>query len=69
VHGAAALDLIVPKSKDWLDFRPRRERFAATLEAVSRSFARDPDEFARVLCRTLEQTERSLATKTAGGRP
>jgi AcrR family transcriptional regulator len=58
VHGAAALDLIVPKSKDWLDFRPRNERFAAALEAVSRSFARDPDEFARVTCRALEQAEK-----------
>ena len=28
VHGAAALDLVVPKSKDWLDFRARSERFA-----------------------------------------
>ena len=68
VHGAAALDLIVPKSKDWLDFRPRRERFAAALEAVSRSFARDPDEFARVMRQTLERAEPAGATKR-GGRP
>jgi AcrR family transcriptional regulator len=68
VHGAAALDLIVPKSKDWLDFRPRRERFAAALEAVSRSIARDPDEFARATRKALEQAERSGRTKARGGR-
>ena len=59
VHGAAALDLIVPKSKDWLDFRARKERFAAALDMVSRSIAKDPEEFSRVLRRTLEQTEKN----------
>jgi AcrR family transcriptional regulator len=68
VHGAAALDLIVPKSEGWLDFRPRRERFAAALEAVSRGFAREPDEFAKVMQRTFERAERDAAPKKAGGR-
>lgn len=68
VHGAAALDLIVPKSDGWLDFRPRRERFAAALEAVSRSFARDPDEFARVMQKTIEETGKAGVTSAKGGR-
>lgn len=66
VHGAAALDLIVPKSKDWLDFRARRERFAAALEMVSRAIAKDPDEFARVLRRAIEQVEKGRASARKG---
>lgn len=70
VHGAAALDLIVPKSKDWLDFRARKERFAAALEMVSRSIARDPDRFAHTLCKTLETLETDGATRSKkGARP
>ena len=37
VHGAAALDLIVTRSEGWLDFRARRQRFAAILEMAARS--------------------------------
>jgi AcrR family transcriptional regulator len=53
VHGAAALDVIVPRSEAWLEFRPRPERFAATLENVSRSIARDPEHAAAVVRRVL----------------
>ncbi len=67
VHGAAALDLIVPKSKNWLDFRERRERFAAALEMVSRSIAKNPDEFARVLHRTIAQVEKSRSAAARKG--
>jgi AcrR family transcriptional regulator len=68
VHGAAALDLIVPKSEDWLDFRARRERFGAALEMVARAMAKDPDEFARVLRRTIERTERGRAAAKKGAK-
>jgi AcrR family transcriptional regulator len=44
VHGAAAMELTLATADLWLDFRPRSERFAAALECVARSFARDPDE-------------------------
>jgi AcrR family transcriptional regulator len=56
VHGAAALDLIVPRSEAWLDFRPRRERFAAALEFVTRSIARDPEAAAQTVRRVLAET-------------
>ncbi|HVR19480.1 MAG TPA: TetR/AcrR family transcriptional regulator [Polyangiaceae bacterium] len=67
VHGAAALDLVVPKSKDWLDFRPRRERFACALEMVARSIAKDPEVFARVLRRALSRAEESGAAASRKG--
>ena len=66
VHGAAALDLIVPKSEQWLDFRARRERFAAALEMVARSMAKDPDDFARTLRRALEQAEKGRKAAKKG---
>jgi AcrR family transcriptional regulator len=66
VHGAAALDLIVPKTEGWLDFRPRRERFAMALEAVSRSVARDPDGFASVIRRVLMEAEKAGSRKEGG---
>lgn len=67
VHGAAALDLIVPKSEDWLDFRNRHARFGAALEMVARSMAKDPDEFARVLRATLERFEKERAAAAKKG--
>ncbi len=65
VHGAAALDLIVPRSEAWLDFRPRRDRFAAALEMVSRSIAREPEAAAAVVRRVLRANE---AADKAGAR-
>ena len=66
VHGAAALDLIVPKTKAWLDFRPRTERFVAALEAVSRSIAKDPEAFSRATWRVVEQSGHSAGTRKQG---
>jgi AcrR family transcriptional regulator len=66
VHGAAALDLIVPRNEAWLDFRPRRERFAAMLEAVARSVARDPEQAASTVRRVLSAGGNS--GKPASGR-
>jgi AcrR family transcriptional regulator len=53
VHGAAALDVIMPRNKAWLEFRPRRDRFAATLENIARGVARDPEHAAAVVRRVL----------------
>ncbi|HYQ02370.1 MAG TPA: TetR/AcrR family transcriptional regulator [Polyangiaceae bacterium] len=53
VHGAAALELTLSKNGLWLDFRPRRERFTAALEAVARSIARDPEDALARLRRVL----------------
>jgi AcrR family transcriptional regulator len=64
VHGAAALDLIVPRSEAWLDFRPRQERFAATLEMVARSVARDPEAAAQTVRRILAETQRVVELPT-----
>jgi AcrR family transcriptional regulator len=65
VHGAAALDLIVPKSMDWVDFRPRRERFVAALEMVARSITRDPAQAVETLRRAVERID--ALTPDAGG--
>jgi AcrR family transcriptional regulator len=54
VHGAAALELTLACTGLWLDFRPRNLRFAAALETVARSIARDPES-------AVEQVERVLA--------
>ncbi len=55
VHGAAALDVFVPRSKAWLEFRPRRDRFAAALENIARAIARDPERAAAAVRRVLGQ--------------
>jgi AcrR family transcriptional regulator len=56
LHGAVALELVVPKSEKWLDFRPRRERFAAALELGGRAFAKDPEKATAVVRRVLAET-------------
>jgi len=43
VHGAAALELTIDKQEAWLDFKPRRERFAAALRTLTRAILREPD--------------------------
>jgi AcrR family transcriptional regulator len=55
VHGVAALDLTIPNNEAWLDFRPRHERFAAGLEVVARSIARDPEAAATTLRRVIAE--------------
>lgn len=44
VHGAAALDVNRKQTADWLDMKPRPERFQATLEVVLRGLMQKPDE-------------------------
>ena len=73
VHGAAALDLIVPRSEAWLEFRPRAERFAAALDIVARSIARDPERGAalvrKVLAETSAEKPHGKASGTSPGEP
>ncbi|HEV8550464.1 MAG TPA: hypothetical protein VGQ57_15575, partial [Polyangiaceae bacterium] len=45
----------IPNSEAWLDFRPRHERFAAGLEVVARSIARDPETAAATLRRVVAE--------------
>ena len=54
VHGVAALELVLPNTEPWLEFRPKKQRFAAILELVGRSLARDPERAAATLARVLE---------------
>jgi len=53
VHGAAALELTLANAADWVDFKSRRERFAAVLEVIARGVARDPEAAASSLRRVL----------------
>jgi AcrR family transcriptional regulator len=55
VHGAAALELTLVNTGPWLDFRPRAERFAAVIESVARTLARDPKEAVEQLRRVLAE--------------
>jgi AcrR family transcriptional regulator len=53
VHGAAALELTLDKKEPWLDFRPRRERFAEALRTLTRAMFRDAVEAEKRLDRAL----------------
>jgi AcrR family transcriptional regulator len=43
VHGAASLELTIDKQEAWLDFKPRRARFADALRTLTRAILREPD--------------------------
>lgn len=74
VHGAAALDLTVDRQEPWLDFKPRRERFAAALLTLTRAIFRDVAVGEQRLERALQalpefgtaQPKRKKAAKKAG---
>jgi len=67
VHGAASLEVTQRKAEQWLDFRPRNERFAAALEMGARSIARDPEAASRIVRKVLEEAEaRSPASRRIG---
>ncbi|HEY3499619.1 MAG TPA: TetR/AcrR family transcriptional regulator [Polyangiaceae bacterium] len=68
VHGAAALDLIVPRSEGWLDFRPRQERFAATIDMVARSITRNPEAASRTVQAILREKTAGTARAAGAGR-
>jgi len=67
-HGAAALELTLPNTGPWLDFRPRRERFAAVLESIARSVARDPEAAAASVRRVLATDTASSLGEASGKR-
>jgi len=59
VHGAASLELLIHKQEAWIDFKPRRERFAEALRTLLRAMLREP-------AAAEEQLERVLATSDFG---
>jgi AcrR family transcriptional regulator len=64
VHGAAALELTIAKTADWLPVKPREQRFKAALEVVLRGLARDPEALVKRLEKAL--TGSSEARTNAG---
>jgi AcrR family transcriptional regulator len=68
VHGIAALDLTIPNTEAWLDFRPRHERFVAGLEGVARSVARDPEAAVAALRRVVAVHVKQGWGRAAAGR-
>jgi AcrR family transcriptional regulator len=53
VHGAASLELTIDKQAAWLDFKPRRERFADALRTLTRALFRDVVAAEKLLERAL----------------
>lgn len=49
VHGAASLELVIAKQEQWVDFRPREERFRDALLTMPRAMMRDAPAGERVL--------------------
>jgi hypothetical protein len=43
VHGAASLELLITKQEAWIDFKPRRARFADALRTLTRALLREPE--------------------------
>jgi AcrR family transcriptional regulator len=66
VHGAAALELTLDKQAPWLDFRPRRERFAEALRTLVRAMFRDAVEAEQRLEHALVAVPDFGAVETAG---
>jgi len=56
VHGAASLELTIDKQMAWLDFKPRRERFADALRTLTRALLREPEAGEAQLARALAGT-------------
>jgi AcrR family transcriptional regulator len=70
VHGAAALELTLANTGPWCDFKPRSQRFAAALESVARSIARDPEDavarLRQVLAEDIDRPWGLVAAPLAG---
>lgn len=68
-HGAASLELMIHKQEAWLDFKPRRERFADALRTLARAMLREPAageaELARVLAAMPDFGQTTTKTKKA----
>ena len=56
VHGAAALELTIDKQEKWLDFKPRRARFAESLRLLTRGMLREPRAGEQDLDKVLSDT-------------
>jgi len=56
LHGTASLELTIDKQHAWLDFKPRRERFAEALRTLIRAMFRDPVAAERQLEEVLQNT-------------
>jgi AcrR family transcriptional regulator len=67
VHGAAALDLTVAKTAEWLPVKPRAQRFRAALELLIRGVAKNPDALVKRLESTLSGTPEVARTPAATG--
>lgn len=68
VHGAAALELTIHKQDEWLDFKPREERFAEVLRLLTQGMLRDPAAGERELEGVLEEARRERERRAAAGR-
>jgi len=56
VHGAASLELTIDNQMHWIDFKPRRERFAAALRALVRAMCRDVSVAEKLFEQVLSDT-------------
>lgn len=65
VHGAAALDVNRKQTDDWLDMKPRPERFRATLELVVRGLMRKPEEQLVKMARALGTLDGVVANRAS----
>jgi AcrR family transcriptional regulator len=66
VHGAAALELTIDRQIHWLDFKPRRERFAEALRTLVRALFRDVASAEQQLEKALAETPDFGAPKPSG---
>jgi AcrR family transcriptional regulator len=73
VHGTASLELLIHKQEAWLDFKPRRERFAEALRTLLRAMLRDPagaeQQLERVLAAADFGDEKPKAKKPRAKQP
>lgn len=67
IHGAAALELIMDRQVEWLDFKPRHERFAEALRLLIRGMLREPEPSLLELERVLAET-RAFRDGTPSGK-
>jgi AcrR family transcriptional regulator len=70
VHGAAALELNLPKEEGWLPMLPREDRARAALELVMNGMLRDPASARKKLAKVLGKAKKSRrgATRRKKGR-
>ena len=69
VHGAASLELTIDKQAGWLDFMPRRARFAEALRTLTRALFRDVDAAEKLLEKALADNPELGAPLGKGKKP